>query len=81
MSRKIAAAAIRGAHDLAREAGDRLAKAVAEKGDDAPVEFPNTGYYLPVIYAMTGLKVETLADLAPVMDRIRGLLPPPVEKV
>jgi len=80
MSRKIAAAAIRGAHDLAREAEERLAHAVAEKGDDAPVEFPNTGYYLPVIYAMTGLKVETLADLAPVMDRIRDLLPPPVEE-
>jgi acetyl-CoA synthase len=80
MSRVIAASAIQGAHNLARQAEKKLEKAIADKGEDAAVEFPNTGYYLPVIYAMTGKKVETLADFAPVMEQIHDLLPPPVEE-
>ncbi len=79
MSRVIAASAIQGAHNLAGQAEDKLQQAVAEKGEDAAVEFPNTGYYLPVIYAMTGLKVEKLGDFTPVMEQIHDLLPPPVE--
>ena len=80
MSRLIAASAIQGAHNLAGQAEKKLKQAIAEKGEDAAVEFPNTGYYLPVIYAMTGMKVERLGDFAPVMERIRDLLPPPVEE-
>ncbi len=79
MSRKIAAAAIRGAHNLAKQAEEMLEKAIKEKGEDAAVEFPNTGYYIPIIYAMTGHEVEKLADFRPVMDQIRDLLPAPVE--
>ena len=79
MSRIIAAAAIRGAHSLAKQAEDMLEKAVQEHGEDHAVEFPNTGYFIPIIYAMTGHEVKTLADFRPVMDEIHGLLPPPVE--
>jgi len=79
MSRIIAAAAIRGAHQIARRADQMLAQAIEAKGADAPVEFPNTGYFIPIIYAMTGHEVRTLADFKPVMDRVRSLLPPPVE--
>jgi len=79
MSRIIAAAAIRGAHSLANQARDALEQAIAQKGEDTAVEFPNTGYYLPVIYGMTGLKVETLGQFRPVLERIEDLLPPPVE--
>jgi len=78
MSRKIAAAAIRGAHKMADDAEAILARAVADKGADAVVEFPNTGYFIPIIYAMTGREVRTLADFQPVMAQIRDLLPPPV---
>ena len=78
MSRIIAAAAIRGAYQIAQQAGEMLAKAVAAKGEGATVEFPNTGYYIPIIYAMTGREVKTLADFRPVMQEIKGLLPPPV---
>ena len=80
MSRTIAAAAIRGAHSAAALAEATLAKAIAAKGDTAAVEFPNTGYFLPVIYAMTGQEVRTLADLRPVMENVRRLLPPPVDE-
>ena len=76
MSRIIAAAAIRGAHQIAQQAQDILEKAVREKGEDAAVEFPNTGYFIPITYAMTGHEVKTLADFRPVMQRIRDLLPP-----
>ena len=47
------------------------------------VEFlPNTGYYLPVIYAITGQAVETLDDMAAVIDKAEKLIsPPPAEKL
>jgi len=80
MSRKIAGAAIRGAHKIAKQAEEMLEKAIQEKGEDAAVEFPNTGYFIPIIYAMTGHKVTKLADFWPVMEQIRDLLPPPVEE-
>jgi acetyl-CoA synthase len=79
MSKLIASAAIRGAHKIAGQAEEFLARAIQEKGWDAKVEFPNTGYYLPIIYSMTGRTVQTLADLEGVMEEVRGLLPPPVD--
>ena len=63
MSKYIATRAIRGANALVHEADVMLQKALVEKGADTPVAFPNTAYYLPLIYGMTGEKVETLADL------------------
>lgn len=79
MSKIIASAAICGAHKIAGQAKDILSKAVAEKGRDCPVEFPNTGYYIPIIYSMTGRAVKTLADFEEVMKEIYDLLPPPVD--
>jgi acetyl-CoA synthase len=79
MSKIIASAAIRGAHKIAGQARDILSKAVAEKGGDCPVEFPNTGYYIPIIYSMTGRAVKTLADFEEVMKEIDDLLPPLVD--
>ena len=79
MSKIIASAAIRGAHKIANQAKDILARAIKEKGADCPVEFPNTGYYIPIIYSMTGKAVKTLSDFQEVMQEIDGLLPPPVD--
>jgi acetyl-CoA synthase len=79
MSREIAAAAIRGAHAIARQAREILDRAIRERGEDAPVEFPNTGYFIPIIYAMTGREVKRLGDFRPVMDEVEGLLPPLVQ--
>ena len=79
MSKIIASAAIRGAHKIAKEAEDILTKAISEKGEDCLVEFPNTGYYMPIIYSMTGMAVEKLSDFKEVMQEIKGLLPPPVD--
>ncbi len=75
MSKIIASAAIRGAHKIAKQAEDILSRAIKEKGKDRKVEFPNTGYYIPIIYSMTGRAVEKLADFEEVIGEIKGLLP------
>ncbi len=76
MSRYIATRAIRGANALVMEAELMLKKAIKEKGPDMPVVFPNTAYYLPLIYGMTGREVETLDQLKPVLAHARELLHP-----
>jgi acetyl-CoA synthase len=75
MSRIIASAAIRGAHKISKQAKDIYAKAVKEKGEDCTVAFPNTGYYIPIIYSMTGIAVDKLSDFEQVFEIIEGLLP------
>jgi acetyl-CoA synthase len=76
MSRYIATRALRGAAGLVREADEMLTRAIAEKGTDTPVKFPNTAYYLPTILGLTGREVETLGDLLPVVERAKSLLHP-----
>lgn len=76
MSRYIASRAIKGANALVMEAESMYEKAVAEKGEDAKIAFPNTAYYLPLIYGMTEIAVETLGQLKPVLDHARELLHP-----
>ncbi|MDA8339414.1 MAG: acetyl-CoA decarbonylase/synthase complex subunit alpha/beta [Nitrospiraceae bacterium] len=63
MSKLIASAAIRGAHKLVAQAEEMVEKAIAEKGKDFVFEFPDTAYYLPMIYAMTGFPVKTVGDM------------------
>ena len=76
MSKYIATRAIRGANALVTEAEVMLKKALKEKGPDTPVSFPNTAYYLPTILGMTGIEVEKLGDLPPVLDQARQMLHP-----
>ena len=76
MSRYIATRAIRGANALVTEAEFMLQKAIAEKGPDTPVEFPNTAYYLPFILAMTAKEISTLGQLKPIITHARELLHP-----
>ena len=76
MSRFIATRALSGASALVTEAELMLARAFTEKGPEKSVAFPNTAYYLPVIYGMTGTPVEKLGQLAPVMKHARSLLHP-----
>ena len=76
MSKYIATRAIRGANALVTEADVMLNRALAEKGADTPVSFPNTAYYLPTILGMTGKSIEKIGDLKSVMEYTRGLLHP-----
>ncbi len=63
MSKLIATAAIRAANKLVAQAEEMVEKAIAEKGKDFVFEFPDTAFYLPMIYAMTGFPVKTLGDM------------------
>ena len=76
MSRIIASSAIRGAHRIVGGAEASLARAVAAKGADSTVAFPNTAYSLPVIYSLLGRRVNRLSDMQPVLEECRRLLPP-----
>jgi acetyl-CoA synthase len=80
MSKLIASAAIKGAHKLVRQAEDMLEKAIAENGDKFPFEFPDTAYYLPMIYAMTGFPVKTLSDMKVALGMAKELLHPEPEE-
>jgi acetyl-CoA synthase len=77
LSKFIATGAIRGAHEIVAEAAALLEAALAKHGPKAAIGFPNTAYYLPVIHAMLGHKVERLEDCSKVLERCRALLPPP----
>ncbi|MBN2045492.1 MAG: CO dehydrogenase/CO-methylating acetyl-CoA synthase complex subunit beta [Anaerolineales bacterium] len=76
MSKYIANRALRGANAIVSEAEAMLQKAIAEKGSDHPVSFPNTAYYLPLTYAMTEIAVQNLGQLKPVLAHARELLHP-----
>src|SRR5512136_2589739 len=76
MSRYIATRAIRGANALVTEAELMLDQALTEKGPNTPVAFPNTAYYLPTIFGMTGSAIENLGQLKPVIEQARDLLHP-----
>jgi len=74
MSKIIAAAAIRGANQIAKETEDFLNKAIKEKGKEQKIEFPETAFYLPMAYALLGAEVKTLGDMVPILEHAKGLL-------
>jgi acetyl-CoA synthase len=76
MSRLVAFAAIQGAYNIVQKAEGKFKEAMEKYGPEQKLEFPDTAYYLPIIYSLLGAKIETLADAEPVMERIRQLLPP-----
>src|SRR4030065_2765624 len=74
MSKLIASSAIKGAHILVKEAEEMLEKAISEKGKDFVFEFPDTAFYLPMMYAMTAFPVKTLADLKVALSMAKEML-------
>ncbi|MGB6341007.1 MAG: hypothetical protein WBF32_14645, partial [Candidatus Aminicenantaceae bacterium] len=82
MSKVIATKAIRGAHKLVGRAEKELLQAIEKKGPQTKVEFPNTGYFLPISYGILGLQIETLEGLLELLEEAKKLLPPiPDEKL
>jgi acetyl-CoA synthase len=79
MSRLVAFAAIQGGYNIVSKVEGKYQKALATFDASTKVEFPNTAYYLPVIYSLLGIKVETLEDMKQPLDIARGLLPPHVK--
>jgi len=80
MSKIIASAAIRGAHKIVSRAEKQWQEAMEQWGAGEVVGFPNTAYYLPIIYGILGIKVEKLGDMEQVLERCKSLLPPPVRE-
>ena len=82
MSKLICTSAIDGAVAFVAQAVKMTDEAVKQKGIDCPVAFPNTNYYLPVIYSFTGRQMKTLADLKGILEEAKSLLPArPAENV
>jgi acetyl-CoA synthase len=82
MSKIICSSAIDGAVHWVAAAEDKLDEAIKAKGEANPVAFPNTAYFLPVIYSFTGQKVRTLGELRDMLKRAKELLPQrPAENV
>jgi len=75
MSRVICTNAIEGAHDWVARAEVMLRELISAKGESTSVGFPDTAYFLPVIYSFTGEKVETASDLRKILARAKELLP------
>ena len=75
MSKIIASAAIRGAHKIVSRAENLLRETVEKNSESMEVKFPGTAYFLPVVYALTGEKVEKLSDMYEPVSQARSLLP------
>ncbi len=78
MSKIICSAAIRGAHKIVDMAEASFDEAVKKFGAEHEVAYPNTAYFLPVIYSMLGAKVKNLGDMKDIFQECRKLLPPVV---
>jgi len=79
MSRLVAFAAIQGGYNIVSKVEGEYQKALQTYNADTSIGFPNTAYYLPVIYSLLGMKLETLEDMKKPLEFARGLLPPHVK--
>jgi acetyl-CoA synthase len=79
VSKIICSAAIRGARKILERAEARSREAIEKWGPDQAIGFPNTAYHLPIIFGMTGIPVQKLADVEEVLTRCRSLVPDPVD--
>jgi len=75
MSKLICTSAIDGAVSFVAQAINMVEEALKQKGPDCPVSFPDTNYYLPVIYSFTGKQIKTVADLKDILEEAKSLLP------
>lgn len=75
MSKIICSAAIRGAKNIIDMAEESYEEALVKFGPEQEVAFPNTAYFLPIIYSMLGAKVEKLGDMKDIFQECRSLLP------
>src|SRR5512139_1950071 len=81
MSKLVAFAAVQGAYNIVSQVEGEYKKALETFNADTKVGFPNTAYYLPVIYSLLGIKVETLEDMQKVLAVVRKLLPPHIKSM
>jgi acetyl-CoA synthase len=80
MSKVVVSLAIEGAYNLVNIAEAKLNETIKQKGENCQVAFPNTSYFLPVIYSFTGEKVSTLNDMKRIIIKAKELLPPKMDE-
>jgi len=80
MSKLVAFAAIQGAYNIVSKVEGAYNKALETYGGAQVLAFPNTAYFLPVIYSLTGIKVTDLDSAKKLLEFARKLLPPHVKK-
>jgi len=80
MSKLVAFAAIQGAYNIVSKAEGKYKRALETYGGSQKLEFPNTTYYLPIIYSLTGIKVTDLDSARKPLELARKLLPPHIKK-
>ncbi len=69
MSKVIATGAILGSHYYVKQAEALVEKAITEKGADFKFEFPDTAYFLPQMFSMTGFEVHTVGDMKTALEQ------------
>ncbi len=74
MSKIVAAAALRGAKRIVKEAEDMLNKAIENERPSQAIEFPETAFFLPMANALLGAEAKTLADAAHILAHAKTLL-------
>jgi acetyl-CoA synthase len=72
----VAFAVVQGAYNIVSKAEGKYQEALEKYGGAQKLEFPNTAYFLPVIYSLTGIKVTDLDSAKQIMEFSRALLPP-----
>jgi len=61
-------------------AEEKYEEAIKKYGPEQEVSFPNTAYFLPIIYSMLGAKVQNLGDMKDIFQESRKLIPPVVSE-
>ncbi|BEQ17135.1 acetyl-CoA decarbonylase/synthase complex subunit alpha/beta [Desulfoferula mesophila] len=80
MSKLVAFAAIQGAYNIVNKVEGLYNRAVEQYGPEQKLEFPNTGYFLPIIYSLLGIPVTDLASAKRPLEVARELLPAHVQR-
>lgn len=75
MSKIVCELGIKGSYLLFERALEEYEQAVKTFGKEKPIGFPNTAYFLPIIYAILGYPVKKLGDCGEVLEEIKKLLP------
>ena len=81
VSKLVAFAAIQGGYNIVQKAEGIYAQALEKYGPEQKLEFPNTAYYLPIIYSLLGLPIKTLGEAKKALEVCRKLLPPHVKSL
>lgn len=64
----------RGSDEMFERASNAVEETIKKLGEDAPVAFGHTAYYLACIYAYTGLKVTNMGELKAALEPIRAMM-------